>query len=85
MVYQIRPYEVAPGATGQAIKEVVDRLSDFLENRKRYEILERTPGWISERLAQNKKLKDTFNTLGKVSITSTARPSSKLCTSHVSA
>jgi predicted nucleotide-binding protein (sugar kinase/HSP70/actin superfamily) len=66
MVYQIRPYEVAPGATDQAIKEVVDQLSDFLENRKRYEILERAPGWISERLAQNKKLKDTLNTLGKV-------------------
>src|ERR1035437_5106860 len=47
MVYQIRPYEVAPGATGQAIKEVVDQLSDFLENRKRYEILESAPGWIS--------------------------------------
>ena len=66
MVYQIRPYEVAPGATAQAIKEVVDQLSDFLENRKRYEILESTPGWISRRLAQNKKLKDICNTLGKV-------------------
>ncbi|MGD0599459.1 MAG: hypothetical protein ABR988_06525 [Terriglobales bacterium] len=66
MVYQIRPYEVAPGATGQAIKEVVDQLSDFLENRKRYEILESAPGWISRRLAQNKKLKDICNTLGKV-------------------
>lgn len=66
MVYQIRPYEVAPGATGQAIKEVVDQLSDFLENRKRYEILESTPGWISRRLARNKKLKDVCNTLGKV-------------------
>ena len=66
MVYQIRPYEVAPGATDQAIKEVVDQLSDFLENRKRYEILERTPGWISQRLARNKKFKDMCNTLGKV-------------------
>ena len=66
MVYQIRPYEVAPGATGQAIQEVVDQLSDFLENRKRYEILESTPGWISRRLAQNKKVKDICNTLGKV-------------------
>jgi len=66
MVYQIRPYEVAPGATCEAVKEVVDQLSDFLENRKRYEILESTPGWISRRLAQNKKLKDICNTLGKV-------------------
>ncbi len=66
LVYQIRPYEVVPGATDQAIQEVVDRLSDFLEHRKRYEILERTPGWISRRLARNKKLKDIGNTLGKV-------------------
>jgi predicted nucleotide-binding protein (sugar kinase/HSP70/actin superfamily) len=66
MVYQIRPYEVVPGATGQAIKEVVDQLSDFLEHRKRYEILESAPGWISRRLARNKKLKDICNTLGKV-------------------
>jgi predicted nucleotide-binding protein (sugar kinase/HSP70/actin superfamily) len=66
MVYQIRPYEVVPGATDQAIKEVVDQLSDFLQNRKRYEILERTPRWISNRLAQHKKLKDVLNTLGKV-------------------
>jgi predicted nucleotide-binding protein (sugar kinase/HSP70/actin superfamily) len=66
LVYQIRPYEVVPGATEQAIKEVVDELSDFLEHRKRYEILESAPGWISRRLARNKKLKDIGNTLGKV-------------------
>ena len=66
LVYQIRPYETIPGATDRAIQEAVDRLSDFLENRKRYEILERTPRWISQRLAGNKKLKDIFNTLGKV-------------------
>jgi predicted nucleotide-binding protein (sugar kinase/HSP70/actin superfamily) len=66
LVYQIRPYETVPGMTDQAMQEVVDQLSDFLENRKRYEVLERTPAWISERLARNKKLKDIFNTLGKV-------------------
>jgi hypothetical protein len=66
MVYQIRPYEVVPGAADRAIQEVVDELSGFLQNRNRYEILDRTPGWISERLARNKKLKDTLNTLGKV-------------------
>jgi predicted nucleotide-binding protein (sugar kinase/HSP70/actin superfamily) len=66
LVYQIRPYEVAPGETDRAIQETVDQLSDFLQSRKRYEILERTRGWISERLERNKKLKDTFNTLGKV-------------------
>jgi predicted nucleotide-binding protein (sugar kinase/HSP70/actin superfamily) len=66
LVYQIRPYEVVPGATNQAMKEVVDQLSDFLEHRKRYEILERAPGWISRRLARNKKLKSSLTTLGKI-------------------
>jgi predicted nucleotide-binding protein (sugar kinase/HSP70/actin superfamily) len=66
MVYQIRPYEVETGATDQAIKAVVDQLSDFLEHRKRYEILERAPGWIAEGLSENKKLKDTCNMLGKI-------------------
>jgi predicted nucleotide-binding protein (sugar kinase/HSP70/actin superfamily) len=66
MAYQIRPYELIPGATDQAIKDVVDLLGDFLQNRKRFEILERTPGWISRRLARNKKLKDILNTTGKV-------------------
>ncbi len=66
LVYQIRPYGVVPGATDQAIKEVVDQLSDFLEHRKRYEILERAPGWISRRLARNDKLQKTCNTLGKI-------------------
>jgi predicted nucleotide-binding protein (sugar kinase/HSP70/actin superfamily) len=66
MVYQIRPYEVVPGATDRAIQEVVDRLSDFLEHRKRYEILERAPGWISRRLAQNNRLQGICNTLGKI-------------------
>ena len=56
MVYQIRPYEVVPGATDQAIEEIVSQLSSFLETRERYEILERTPGWISRYLARNKKL-----------------------------
>jgi predicted nucleotide-binding protein (sugar kinase/HSP70/actin superfamily) len=66
MVYRIRPYEVTPGATDLAIEEVVDQLSDFLKTRKRYEVLERTPGWISKRLTRNRKLKDTLNTLGKI-------------------
>jgi predicted nucleotide-binding protein (sugar kinase/HSP70/actin superfamily) len=66
LVYQIRPYEVVPGTTDQSIKEVVDELSDFLEHRRRYEIIESAPAWISRHLAQNKKLKDIGNTLGKV-------------------
>jgi predicted nucleotide-binding protein (sugar kinase/HSP70/actin superfamily) len=66
MVYQIRPYEVVPGATDEAIEEIVSQLSSFLETRKRYEILERTPGWVSRFVARNKKLNGTLNTAGKI-------------------
>ncbi|MGO9862737.1 MAG: hypothetical protein ACLPLR_03915 [Terriglobales bacterium] len=66
LVYQIRPYEVVRGATDQAIKDVVDRLGDFLEHRQHYEILEHTPRWISKRVARNKAVKNTVTTLGKV-------------------
>ena len=48
MVYQIRPYEVVPGATDQGNRRGCGISSaNFLETRKRYEILERTPRWIS--------------------------------------
>ena len=66
LVYRIRPYEVAPGSTDQAIKEVVNQLSDFLKTRKRYEILNHTPVWISKSLNRSRKLKNTLNTLGKI-------------------
>jgi predicted nucleotide-binding protein (sugar kinase/HSP70/actin superfamily) len=66
MVYQIRPYEVVPGATDAAIKEAVDRLADFLENRRHYQVLEHTPEWISKRVTRHKALKDTVTTLAKI-------------------
>jgi len=66
MVYRIRPYEVTPGDTDRAIEEVVTQLSSYLETRRRFEILERTPPWISHRLARNEKRKNTFNTIGKI-------------------
>ena len=66
MLHQIRPYEITPGETERAFAEIVDTLSTFVRERTRFEILERTPVWLSSRLAQKKKLKDIFNTLGKV-------------------
>ena len=65
MVYQIRPCEVVPGATDQAIQEVVDQLSDFWSTGS-VRIAERVPEWISRRLAQNNKLQKTCNMLGKI-------------------
>ncbi len=66
MLYRIRPYEVVSGETDRAFAEIMDTLSAFLRERQRFEILERTPAWLSSRIARKKKLKDTLNTLGKV-------------------
>ncbi len=66
IAYQLRPYEVVPGATDRALDRIVDELSNFLRSRPVFEILERSPQWVSTRLAKNKQLKDVLNTLGKV-------------------
>jgi predicted nucleotide-binding protein (sugar kinase/HSP70/actin superfamily) len=63
--YQIRPYEINPGDTDRAIQECLTLLTQFLRDRKHYEVLERTPQWFSKRLAPKTKLKNTLNNLGK--------------------
>ncbi len=66
IAYQLRPYEVVPGATDRALDQIVEELSNFLRSRPVFEILERSPEWVSTRLVKNKQLKDVLNTLGKV-------------------
>jgi predicted nucleotide-binding protein (sugar kinase/HSP70/actin superfamily) len=66
MSYQIRPYELVPGSTDRAVEEVVAQLSKFLETRKRYEILEQTPAWISRRLQRKAKLNGFLNITAKI-------------------
>jgi len=63
--YQIRPYEVNPGDTDQAIADVVEMLSTFLRERKHFEILESSPEWLFGRLSQKPKFRDILNSLGK--------------------
>jgi predicted nucleotide-binding protein (sugar kinase/HSP70/actin superfamily) len=65
LAYQIRPYEIHPGQTDQVMQECVDELAEFLRNRERFEILERTPAWLSRRLARKKQPKNFLNNLGK--------------------
>jgi predicted nucleotide-binding protein (sugar kinase/HSP70/actin superfamily) len=65
-IYNIRPYEVTRGETDRVFTEVMETFSTFLRERERFEILERTPLWLRDRLQQKKKLKDILNTLGKV-------------------
>ena len=63
---QIRPYEVNPGETDRVVTEVMDELSARLKDREMFEILDRTPAWMTSRLAARKGLKNTLNTLGKI-------------------
>jgi predicted nucleotide-binding protein (sugar kinase/HSP70/actin superfamily) len=63
---QIRPFEVTPGQTDQVFAEAMEELSGRMRDREMFEILERSPAWLAERLAQKKKLKNTLNTLGKI-------------------
>lgn len=66
VVYRIRPYEVKRGETDRVFAEAVDELSRVLRDREAFEILARTPAWLSKRLASRRGLKNTLNTLGKV-------------------
>ena len=66
VTYQIRPFEVNPGETDRVVQECMELLTSRLRERKKFEILERTPAWLSTRLARKKPLKDVLNSLGKV-------------------
>jgi predicted nucleotide-binding protein (sugar kinase/HSP70/actin superfamily) len=68
IAYDLRPYEVIPGETDRALGWIIDELSRLLRDRPVFEILERSPKWLSSLLApQNrKKWKDILNTLGKI-------------------
>jgi predicted nucleotide-binding protein (sugar kinase/HSP70/actin superfamily) len=63
---QIRPYEVRDGETDRVFAEVMERLSSALREHHMYEVLDRTPAWLSRKLAANRKAKDITNSLGKV-------------------
>lgn len=66
IIYRIRPYEITPGETDRVFAEVLEELARFLRIRRRFEILQSLPQWLSRRLAEKKSLKDTLNTLGKI-------------------
>ena len=66
MLYQIRPYEIVPGETNRVFAELLENLAKFLQDRRRFEILEWLPESLSRRVAPKTKLKNTLNTLGKI-------------------
>ncbi|MFY9912206.1 MAG: hypothetical protein WAK56_20365, partial [Candidatus Sulfotelmatobacter sp.] len=66
IAYHLRPYEIVPGETDRALDWIMEELYRLLHERPVFEILDRSPRWLSVRLARKKKLKDVLNTLGKV-------------------
>jgi len=66
LTYQIRPFEVNTGETDRLMRECMGYLIARSRDREKFEILERTPAWLSRRLARKQGLKDTLNTLGKI-------------------
>lgn len=66
IVYQIRPYEVTPGATDQAFEEAADTFCRTLRERTPFEIMERAPGWAKGYLRSHDKFMRFWNSMGKV-------------------
>ena len=64
--YRIRPFEIVPGSTDRAIEDVVNRLSHFLETRRKFEILERAPLWLAAPLRHTPRLTGFLNVTGKI-------------------
>src|SRR5918999_6610289 len=66
MTYQIRPFEVTPGETDRVMTEVMDDLTRAMQTREKYEIENHAPEWLLKQLRGRKKVRDTFNVLGKI-------------------
>lgn len=66
ITHHLRPYEVVPGESDRAMADVLEELYGLLRDRPVFEILQRSPQWLVERLGRSRKVKDTLNSLGKV-------------------
>ena len=66
ITYQIRPFEVQQGETDRVMTAVMDDLTSIVRDRRKYEIEDHAPQWLLSQLRGRKKLRDTFNILGKI-------------------
>ncbi|HWF39452.1 MAG TPA: hypothetical protein VG322_13090 [Candidatus Acidoferrales bacterium] len=66
LIYQVRPFEVNKGQTEKVFKDAMDKLSTTLRDRPPFEIMQRAPKFTRDYLSKNKKVRNTFNTLGKI-------------------
>lgn len=63
---QIRPFEASAGQTDTVMQEVIETLTRAVRDRPRYEIEDRAPQWLLASLRDRKRLRDTFDTVGKI-------------------
>ncbi|MFN0172476.1 MAG: activator of (R)-2-hydroxyglutaryl-CoA dehydratase [Bryobacteraceae bacterium] len=66
MAYLIRPYETTKGETNRVFDEAMSRLVTLLKDRKHFEIMEQSPGWVQNYLADRKGVRNPSNTIGKI-------------------
>jgi predicted nucleotide-binding protein (sugar kinase/HSP70/actin superfamily) len=66
VTYQIRPFEVQSGETDRVMAEAMEDLTRLVRDRRKYEIEDHAPQWMLNRLRGRKKVRDTFNILGKI-------------------
>ena len=65
VTYQIRPFEVEPGATDRVVDECMKYLTTRIRDREMFD-LKRSTGAIASRVARQPKLEGPLNTLGKI-------------------
>jgi predicted nucleotide-binding protein (sugar kinase/HSP70/actin superfamily) len=63
---QIRPYETVGGETERASKEVMERLSTAIRERRMYHVNDRMPPWLAKRILANRIAEGVTHTTGKI-------------------
>jgi predicted nucleotide-binding protein (sugar kinase/HSP70/actin superfamily) len=63
---QIRPYEVTSGETEQVSKALMEELSAFMRDRRKFRVEERFPSWLANRVLASRKTEAITHTVGKI-------------------
>jgi hypothetical protein len=66
LIYQIRPVRSEQGRDRSRVPGNGGRLCDHLRESRPFEIEERAPKWAKPKFKSNKRLRNTFNVLGKM-------------------
>src|SRR5919201_6583815 len=63
---QIRPYEVKAGETERVSKEMMERLTAAIRDRRMFHVSDRAPAWLAKRILANKLAESLTHTTGKI-------------------